>query len=406
MNKITLISAALSAAVSLGATVTAQAAPVKIDATHLDAISLYVVGTGIFLQPFPASTVKKLDLPEGSFSLRYNSATAPVPSVSFEVTSSGLIDFDAAQDAYVSGRGTDTLVVRGLAISLDVTALDTFGPNILAVRSGVFSSGTATVHLLPGGHRLFFQTGAASPRLVFYVTQKGTVDAVEVWDADAQVTVPGDAYVASGLGTDSLVVKGTPITVDASALSTRNPQLNGISSSLRLVFNSEHVAQVSVLPGGYFFYYNPVSRTYRYPRMFFTVRPDGTIGAVTVPDYDPRSSPLTGVNKPADHLVSGRGTTRLNVLGAPVNVIVAGSADQYFYLWDLGVFPEMAVHTVHLLPGGHRLSEPTGPAGIDFDFLVRASGLVDYVDGAAGSAILSGRGTDTLVVGRCACEQP
>jgi hypothetical protein len=106
------------------------------------------------------------------------------------------------------------------------------------------------------------------------------------------------------------------------------------------------------------------------------------------------------VNTAADHLVSGVGTTRLNILGAAVNVIVTG-CDKYFLLWDLGVFPEMTVNTVRVLPGGHRLNELPAPADIDFDFLVRASGLVDYVDGAAGSATLSGRGTDTLVVGRC-----
>lgn len=391
---------ALFAAVWLGAPFSAEATLVKIDATNLNVISLVVSGSGT-LERFPASTVKELDLDEGSFVLRYNSATSPIPVVSFEVTSNGLIDFNGAQDPYMSGRGTDTLVVHGLAVSLDVRALDTFGPNILAASRNVFSSGTATVNLLPGGHRLYFQTGGLGvPRLVFHVTQKGTVDVVEVWDADTNVLAPGDAYIASGLGTDSLVVQGTPIIVDASALSTSNPALNAIGSMASGIFNSEGIAHVSVLPGSHFFYYNTVTRLSHYPRMYFTVKPDGTIGAVTVADRDLSVSPSTIVNASADHLVSGVGTTRLKILGAPVNLIVTG-CDENFSLWDFGVFPEMTVNTVRVLPGGHRLNELPAPADIDFDFLVRASGLVDYVDGAAGSATLSGRGTDTLMVGRC-----
>jgi hypothetical protein len=54
-----------------------------------------------------------------NYLFQVGSGTQQVANLRWEVRADGLIDFDAAFDAYLSGRGTDTLVVHGHPIEID-----------------------------------------------------------------------------------------------------------------------------------------------------------------------------------------------------------------------------------------------------------------------------------------------
>ena len=69
---------------------------------------------------FDGSASEVLSLPSGTYTFRHPDIAA---EFTFEVTPDGFINFSAAHDGFLSGRGTSTLVVRGFTISLDARTL-------------------------------------------------------------------------------------------------------------------------------------------------------------------------------------------------------------------------------------------------------------------------------------------
>ena len=62
-----------------------------------------------------------ISLDPGSYGFQQMSAAAA--DFRFEVTPGGVFDYDAANDAFLEGRGTTTLRVRGFTVAFDATAL-------------------------------------------------------------------------------------------------------------------------------------------------------------------------------------------------------------------------------------------------------------------------------------------
>src|SRR5262249_48531798 len=109
-------------------------------------------------------------------------------TVYFTVKDDGTIDYDAMLDVFLSGRGTNRLVVRGSAVQTDARAL---------VVSRVWLSygsddgqSPFTANLLPGQHPMWTGDGAS---VSFTVAADGTVD----YDASLN-------GILSGRGTKSL----------------------------------------------------------------------------------------------------------------------------------------------------------------------------------------------------------
>jgi len=69
---------------------------------------------------FDGSASEVLSLPSGTYTFRHPDIAA---EFTFEVTPDGFINFSAAHDGFLSGRGTSTLLVRGFTISLDARTL-------------------------------------------------------------------------------------------------------------------------------------------------------------------------------------------------------------------------------------------------------------------------------------------
>jgi hypothetical protein len=129
----------------------------------------------------------------------------------FRLTRAGAVDYDGDCDGFLSGRGTDTLVLRGYTIHLDGRRLS-HGIYLLATAQLGFLSHESihTVTLLPTQYGYSLQPGSGVlADMVFRVKRTGAVD----YDGDC------DGFV-SGRGTDTIVLRGYPVLLNASDTST------------------------------------------------------------------------------------------------------------------------------------------------------------------------------------------
>jgi len=238
---------------------------VNVDASPTSYPRLIVSGFSTWAD---AHVVQPVVLVPGPHALAFSGGGGPAR---FRVTDAGTVDYDPAQDAYLSGRGTPTLTVRGYTVNVDASA--TSYPAVMLLGPSTWTDAHALQHfvLVPGLHTLVFYNGGVAR---FRVTDAGTVD----YD-------PVQEGYLSGRGTPTLLVRGYPVDIDARATSYRGFLISGVTGWLdaRIVQHFRLVPGVHavVLPGG---------RVVR-----FTVTDAGVM------DYD---AALDGV-------LSGRGTTTL-----------------------------------------------------------------------------------------------
>ena len=89
-----------------------------IDATALTPPRLDLSG----VTAFDSREMLTVVLDPGSYRLHYFTS-AGAPGFDFEVTATGLVEYDRALDGFLAGRGTFTLTVLGLPLRLDATPL-------------------------------------------------------------------------------------------------------------------------------------------------------------------------------------------------------------------------------------------------------------------------------------------
>ncbi len=354
---------------------------------------LFIVLTILFVEPASAQSAIQIDataLSAGAFNLNFGSAGggstdqiislpllpgnysfhAPASNATaqfdFIVTSSGTVDFDPGLDGYVSGRDTSTLTVSGFPITIDATALSASGFNLnFGTAGGGAMNTVTTLQLLPGNYSFHAPASNATAQFDFIVTSSGTVD----FD-------PGlDGYV-SGRGTSTLTISGFPITINATALSASGFNLNFGAAGGGA---TNEVTTLHLLPGAYSFHAPASNATAQFD---FTVTSSGTV------DFDPG----------LDGYVSGRGTNMLTISGFPITINATALSATTFNLdfGSAGGGSTSQVTTLRLLPGGYSFHAPASSAVV-FTFIVTSIGTVDY--DASFDGLVSGRGTNTLVVG-------
>jgi hypothetical protein len=188
-------------------TLTVAGFPLTVDATALSANGWGLSGGEVGRPTAAISTVRLLPGP-WRFELP---AGHPGMTFVFTLGNDGTLDFDSSHDAYVSGRGTATLTVAGLPLTIDATALSHSAFNILAGEAGGGqSSQVTTLRLLPttNGFPLSFHSPPSTGNsFAFTFSTSGTVD----------FAASLDLYV-SGRGTGTLTISGFPITIDATAV--------------------------------------------------------------------------------------------------------------------------------------------------------------------------------------------
>jgi cysteine-rich repeat protein len=315
--------------------------------------------------------VQTLRLLPGSYSEFDLPASNPSTSFPFVVTAEGTLDFDAALDGYVSGRGTSTLTVTGLGINFDATAMSSLAFNIDRGKAGIGSTDQVqTLRLLPGRYSEFdLPASSPSTSFPFVVSTSGTVD------FDPAV----DAYV-SGRGTSTLTVTGLALIVDATRLSTLRFGILTGHAGVRLTASP---AVMRLLPGDYTFNSPNTSNS----GFSFTFMMDGTV------TFDAALDPY----------VSGRGTATLTVLGFPITLDLRGATAEAFNLdgGAEGNGSTCAPATLRLLPGGrYSVEVPASTQPPVVALTVTTAGTLDYVcdpmvDSCTENCV-SGRGTNLV----------
>ncbi len=156
---------------------------IVIDATALSG-GLIAIGS---IGNFPSNTLQGFQLEPATYDL------AQVGRVQFTVGVDGTVDFDPAFDGILDGRGTSTLVVNGLPITIDATGLASAEFTIAGIGSFP-TAAPADLQVLPTAEALY---GFVSPQLSFEfaVRSDGSVDFDSSLDA-----------VVSGRGTSMLTV--------------------------------------------------------------------------------------------------------------------------------------------------------------------------------------------------------
>jgi Ca2+-binding RTX toxin-like protein len=187
----------------------------------------------------------------------------------FSVTESGKIEYDASQEGVLLGNGTNQLLVRGAAVTIDARAL--WSSNMVLDYLTVDKHQVLNARLLPGQH--FIQTNGGDV-LWFNVAANGQVS----YDASLEGTLTGS-------GTTELGIPGLQVTIDPTLSTASYFTLNYSTSDARTP------TPFALTPGSHFIVQAGEVH-------WFTVSKAGII------DYDPS----------LDTFFSGRGTRTLTLL--------------------------------------------------------------------------------------------
>src|SRR5712691_5326177 len=216
---------------------------IQIDARTLSSTGFVISGKTDFID---GTIVQKLDLPRGTYSLQPGSGF--VMACSFSVTSEGRIDFEPACDPFLSGRGTVTLVVRGHAIKIDARALASTGfelTNVFGLANRLTpSTDVQTLTLVPFDGYLFQVGAGIIGQFSWGIDRAGRITYDPAFDP-----------FLSGRGTDTLVVRGHAIKIDARVLASTGFELTNVFGLANRLTPSTDVQTLTLVPvqGSYVF---------------------------------------------------------------------------------------------------------------------------------------------------------
>jgi len=275
----------------------------------------------------------------------------------FSVEADGSVDFDDSLDGFVAGRGSRMLVVSGHTFSVDATSLSPQDTKIGYLDP--FSYDTVTSFtVIPGTYS--FVTVCCGNQLYFTVELDGTID----FDPSLDTTF-------SGRGSDTLVVQGHTIQVDATALSPQDTKIGYLEP-----FSYDTVTSFTVIPGTYSFQTVCCGILF-----YFTVELDGTI------DFDTS----------LDDYVSGRGTDTLVTHGYTIEVdaraLGPGVTDYSLVYFEVS-YSTTAIKEFTLLPGWYQFE-----GGGRFSFRVDDSGRLQSLPATHLGEPVFGEDTVRLTIG-------
>ncbi|MFF3734922.1 Ig-like domain repeat protein [Streptomyces sp. NPDC002476] len=217
------------------------------------------------------------------------------------------------------------------------------------------------------GYRLRLGEGTTAA-VVFDVRENGTLDFAPEYDA-----------FLAGRGTRRLTVCGAPVLVDARGLD--HPLTPDLPGAAPLAPDRTH--ELRLLPAS----------GYRLRVEAGTA--DGGLGFCVASDGKVRLTPeSTGVAQAAGNTLTVRGrTVTIDGRGLSHGLLPVGVPDT-----AAGAFlPPATVHRLTLLPAAGYVFHAGPGVPADFSYTVRPDGTVDY--DVSCDPFLTGRGTDTLVVG-------
>lgn len=180
-------------------------ANIFIDTSNLTHTQFFIPELGFEYLEGAQGTIVPLE--PGEYTFQIPQFLALVANFKFQVTADGLIDYSPSNDAFLSGRSTTTLTVRGFTITLDARSLSqdlllNGFKDVILSRTQIHS-----LALIPGTGYSFRAAPDAIANFSFNVEAKGQV-----------AIAPEYTGFAKTDGT-TLTLYGYPITIDGRALS-------------------------------------------------------------------------------------------------------------------------------------------------------------------------------------------
>lgn len=137
-------------------------------------------------------------------------------SVKFTITDDGKVEYDEKLSACLSGKGTSTLTVKGLPVTIDARYVGMGGAFGVLLGAGGLTDDDWIVHksifLLPGANYVVEQGSATVSSFIFSLNPEGH------FDYDPGDTNKYDLSLGGflgGRGTSTLVFRGYPFLIDA-----------------------------------------------------------------------------------------------------------------------------------------------------------------------------------------------
>ncbi|MDT7041192.1 kelch repeat-containing protein [Candidatus Nitronereus thalassa] len=184
---------------------------IHIDATALTSPTFEVsTKTG----SFGTSLVNRVNLiPDQDYTLVISDAAAA--SLNFRVDVNGLVDFDPALDGFVSGRGTDTLVVSGFPLEIDIRQSGAASFTVFGGTNGeVAAEIQHSLQLIPG---IYTYQPDVGTDFNFEVVLEGTVDFDPLLDG-----------FVSGRGTSVLLINADPFSAGLFTVNATDDSNDGV----------------------------------------------------------------------------------------------------------------------------------------------------------------------------------
>ncbi|MDQ6868689.1 MAG: hypothetical protein M3178_09895 [Pseudomonadota bacterium] len=187
--------------------------PIAIDATRL--FLRYFLIPGVVDSLTDARRVQAVQFAPGDYKYQFQSGIRA--DFEFTITPQGTVDYDHSCDAFLGGRGTATLQLPGLEVTLDalpLTGADNGGGVFLASVGATNEDWIQrrTVRLLPHKSYLVQQGSGPVASLEFALQRDGRF----AYRPELDTTLGG---CLAGAGTTTLTFKGYTVSVDATAVS-------------------------------------------------------------------------------------------------------------------------------------------------------------------------------------------
>ncbi|MGN9784586.1 hypothetical protein ACTMTF_24340 [Nonomuraea sp. ZG12] len=275
----------------------------------------------------------------------------------FEVTQGGLIDYASDGDRFLSGRGTDTLVIRGFNVDIDGRALSHDLILIGAEGPVLTRDRIHTLALVPTAGYGFHPAAGVVGDFRFEVT------------VDGRLVVDPRFAGFSRVDGRALTIGGYRTTLDGRALSHDLIPLNLFGNSALLSRSSIH--EMTYLPAaGYGFH--PAAGVVGDFRFEVTV--DGRLVV------DPRFAGFTGVDDRALTINGYR--VAIDGRDMPHDLIPSN------LFGGVGVLSRERVNVLTLLPAAGYLLRTLGEPIVDYRFSVEMDGSIDFLDVPGGVIIM------------------
>jgi len=188
----------------------------------LSSFAIQIDATALFYRHFivpqsapgwlDARQVQSIQLAPGTYAIQVQSGV--YTDVGFTVTAQGTVDYDASLNALLSGRGSSSLTLLGLTVTIDAQGLSSTSGVLLAsipLTNDDWIS-LRTLRLLPQTGYLVQQGSGVVCDLTFTLGRDGTFS----YDPVADVARGG---CLAGAGTSTLTLRGFAVTVDVAAVS-------------------------------------------------------------------------------------------------------------------------------------------------------------------------------------------